>query len=68
MEIPRHWRLKKQRYMLVGEVCPHCGAKIFPPRGKAPCPYCGSTSSGEEVRDRKGVVVYNAEGGDNGLK
>ena len=24
MEIPRHWRLKKQRYALVGEVCPHC--------------------------------------------
>lgn len=26
------WRLKKQRYALVGEVCPHCDAKIFPPR------------------------------------
>lgn len=32
MEIPRHWRLKQQRYGLVGEVCPHCDAKIFPPR------------------------------------
>ncbi len=32
MEIPRHWRLKKQRYGLVGEVCPHCDHKIFPPR------------------------------------
>ena len=31
MEIPRHWRLKKQRYGLVGEVCPHCDFKIFPP-------------------------------------
>ena len=38
MEIPRHWRLKKQRYALVGEVCPHCQAKIFPPRDV--CPYC----------------------------
>lgn len=39
MEIPRHWRLKKQRYALVGEVCPHCDGKIFPPRDV--CPYCG---------------------------
>ncbi len=38
MEIPRHWRLKKQRYALVGEVCPHCDAKIFPPRDV--CPEC----------------------------
>ena len=40
MEIPRHWRLKKQRYSLVGDVCPHCDAKIFPPRDV--CPHCGS--------------------------
>ena len=39
MEIPRHWRLKKQRYSLVGEVCPHCETKIFPPRDV--CPNCG---------------------------
>lgn len=39
MEIPRHWRLKKQRYGLVGEVCPHCDHKIFPPRDV--CPNCG---------------------------
>ena len=39
MEIPRHWRLEQQRYALVGEVCPHCEAKIFPPRDV--CPYCG---------------------------
>lgn len=39
MEVPRHWRLKKQRYALVGEVCPHCDAKLFPPRDV--CPECG---------------------------
>lgn len=39
MEIPRHWRLKKQRYGLVGEICPHCQVKIFPPRDV--CPECG---------------------------
>ena len=38
MEISRHWRLRKQRYGLVGEVCPHCDAKIFPPRDV--CPEC----------------------------
>ncbi|MBE0409072.1 MAG: Zn-ribbon domain-containing OB-fold protein [Anaerolineales bacterium] len=40
MEIPRHWRLKQQRYSLVGEVCPHCESKIFPPRDI--CNHCGS--------------------------
>ena len=39
MEAPRHWRLKKQRYSLTGEICPHCSAKIFPPRDV--CPECG---------------------------
>lgn len=32
MEVSRHWRLKTQRYNLVGEVCPNCGVKLFPPR------------------------------------
>ena len=39
METPRHWRLRQQRYALVGEVCPHCEVKIFPPRDV--CPSCG---------------------------
>lgn len=39
MDIPRHWRLQKQRYALVGEVCEHCDAKVFPPRDI--CPECG---------------------------
>jgi hypothetical protein len=32
MEIPRHWRLKAQRYRLEGSVCPTCGQLSFPPR------------------------------------
>jgi uncharacterized OB-fold protein len=44
MEIARHWRLRSQRYALVGEVCPHCEVKIFPPRDV--CPDCG-----EEARE-----------------
>lgn len=39
MEISRHWRLRKQRYALVGEVCPHCQTKLFPPRDI--CTECG---------------------------
>jgi hypothetical protein len=39
MEIARHWRLKEQRYNLVGSVCPKCKRKYFPPREV--CPKCG---------------------------
>ena len=31
-----HWRLKQQRYALVGEICPHCTYRIFPPRDICP--------------------------------
>jgi uncharacterized OB-fold protein len=44
MEIARHWRLRQQRYSLVGEVCSRCESKIFPPRDI--CPNCG-----QEARD-----------------
>ena len=30
--IVRHWRLKSQRYGLVGTACPVCQEKMFPPR------------------------------------
>lgn len=39
MEVSSHWRVRQQRYALVGEVCPSCEAKIFPPRDV--CPECG---------------------------
>jgi len=38
MENPRHWRLNKQRYRLVGSICPICEEKSFPP--KDICPRC----------------------------
>ena len=38
MEIPRHWRLKAQRYRLEGSACPICGRLTFPNRPV--CPYC----------------------------
>ncbi len=39
MEVPRIWRERKQRYSLVGQECPHCDEKLFPPRDV--CPSCG---------------------------
>ena len=63
MEIPRHWRLKKQRYALVGEVCPHCSAKIFPPRDV--CPECSGEAKTPYTFSGRGEVysfstVHNA--------
>jgi hypothetical protein len=54
MEVPRHWRLKKQRYALVGEECPHCSAKIFPPRDV--CPECGGEAKTSFAFSGKGEV------------
>ena len=54
MENPRYWRLKKQRYGLVGEVCPHCESKIFPPRDV--CPECGGEAKTEFAFSGKGKV------------
>ncbi|OGO25066.1 MAG: transcriptional regulator [Chloroflexi bacterium RBG_16_51_16] len=66
MEIPRHWRLKKQRYALVGEVCPHCEKKIFPPRDI--CPNCGNEARDLFAFSGKGEVysyttIYEAPSG-----
>ncbi len=66
MEIPRHWRLKKQRYNLIGEVCPHCEAKIFPPRDV--CPHCGEEARTEFAFSGRGEVysyttIYDAPAG-----
>ncbi len=54
MEISRHWRLRQQRYGLVGEVCPHCNAKIFPPRDV--CPNCAGEAKTPYAFSGKGEV------------
>ena len=66
MEIARHWRLKQQRYGLVGEMCPHCAAKIFPPRDV--CPNCGGEAKIAFAFSGKGEVfsyttIYEAPAG-----
>jgi hypothetical protein len=69
MEISRHWRLRQQRYALVGEVCPHCEEKIFPPRDV--CPNCAQEAKTPYVFSGKGEVysyttVYDAPEGYEG--
>lgn len=54
MEISRYWRLQAQRYRLVGEICPHCDAKIFPPRDI--CPDCSGESKTPFAFSGKGEV------------
>ena len=66
MEISRNWRLQKQRYGLVGEVCEHCGSKIFPPRDV--CPECAEEAKTPYQFSGKGEVysyttVYDAPEG-----
>ena len=66
MEVPRHWRLKQQRYSLTGEICPHCEAKIFPPRDI--CPTCGEEAKSLYTFSGRGEVysyttVYEAPSG-----
>lgn len=66
MEIARHWRLRQQRYSLVGEVCNNCDRKIFPPRDI--CPNCGKEAKEEYTFSGKGEVyshttIYEAPAG-----
>ena len=66
MEIPQHWRLRRQRYGLEGEICPHCDAKVFPPRDV--CPECGEEAKTLYSFSGRGEVysyttVYNPPAG-----
>jgi uncharacterized OB-fold protein len=54
MEVSRHWRLRKQRYALEGEICPHCQARIFPPRDV--CPECGQEAKTRYTFSGRGEV------------
>ena len=54
MRLASYWRTSKQRLSLVGEVCPSCGAKLFPPRDV--CPKCGGPANTALRFSGKGVV------------
>ena len=53
MEIPRHWRLKAQRYRLEGLTCQHCGQFIFPPRA-----VCPNASLHRPTGANRGLVTF----------
>lgn len=66
MRIAQNWRLKAQRYNLVGEVCGECGTKIFPPRDV--CPECAKPAREPYVFSGRGEVysyttLYDAPAG-----
>ena len=66
MQIARYWRLRNQRYSLVGEVCNKCGAKLFPPRDV--CPECAKPAYEPYTFSGRGEVysystVYQAPEG-----
>jgi len=58
MGLPTHWRLKKQRYALTGEICHKCGAKLFPPRDV--CPECSRPAYEPFTFSGKGEVYSHA--------
>ncbi|HBP51631.1 MAG: hypothetical protein US68_C0003G0034 [Candidatus Shapirobacteria bacterium GW2011_GWE1_38_10] len=62
MEIPRHWRLKQQRYQLIGEKCPHCEELIFPPRDICPGVGCGQNTFTLPLISRTEKKYYNEKG------
>src|SRR3989338_11204621 len=69
MEISRYWRLQQQRYQLMGEVCPTCEEKIFPPRDI--CPHCCVGAKTPYQFSGKGevysyTIVYDAPEGYEG--
>lgn len=64
-EIARHWRLKAQRYSLVGEKCEN-GHFVFPPRDI--CPNCGDEAKEPYTFSGKGKIyslttIYEAPTG-----
>ncbi len=66
MHIARNWRVKRQRYTLHGEICHHCGSKVFPPRDV--CPECSKPAYDPYQLSGRGEVysyttVYEAPAG-----
>lgn len=66
MTIANMWRTKKQRYSLVGEVCPECHQAIFPPRDV--CPHCSEEAGPLHQMSGRGEIysfstMYNAPRG-----
>ncbi|PJF48608.1 MAG: Zn-ribbon domain-containing OB-fold protein [Chloroflexi bacterium] len=54
MEVARFWRTTGQRYRLIGEVCPNCGKRLFPPRDV--CPVCAKEARAPFTFSGRGEV------------
>lgn len=54
MHIAREWRVRQQRYRLVGEVCDTCGRVLFPPRDT--CPHCAEQAQTKHALSGRGEV------------
>ena len=54
MRVAGHWRVKRQRLTLEGEVCPSCRAPLFPPRDV--CPECGKPAATPYTFSGRGTV------------
>jgi uncharacterized OB-fold protein len=54
MQLAAYWRTTRQRLSLTGEVCPHCGAKLFPPRDV--CPACSGPAKAPFQFSGRGTV------------
>lgn len=49
-----NWRTQRQRYGLIGEVCPACAKHIFPPRDV--CPHCKAQAGPDRKLSGTGKV------------
>lgn len=54
MNIQQHWRLKPQRYQLIGKKCEVCGTLSFPPKNI--CSQCKSTNQIDYRLARQGNI------------
>ncbi len=54
MHVARDWRVRQQRYRLVGEICQTCGHLLFPPRDT--CPHCAESAQTPYVLSGQGEV------------
>ncbi len=66
MHVARNWRVRQQRYRLIGERCEECGQAIFPPRDT--CPHCAEPAQTPYPLSGRGevysyTVMYDAPQG-----
>lgn len=64
--ISREWRLQKFRYGLIGEKCPHCAGKIFPPRDI--CPECKGLTVERDKKPVEGQVLFSGDADKQGKR